>query len=1203
MTPTPLELDAAARRRAQLDFERPVVLEAGAGTGKTTALVARLIAWTLGPGWERAAAERESAAAADRSAEAVALATLEGVVAITFTEAAAAEMADRYQAELARLAEGAGGGAGAPAELPRWLAPEALPDDPVLRAARARSLLAGIDRLRVQTIHSFALALLRSGALELGLHPSLEVDADESSLQAALQEVLTERLPPRYRAGDPALTLLARDGIGPGEIAEAVRQLAGCGVEAAELERDPFDSASIAEALTPLVAAAAALGESLRTREPPRRLPALVALRDDLATIEELLAERVADAAGLRALRDRLADALSSTAAGKLKRLRRGDLAQAEQAIFAEPRELAARARAFASALDFVLELDAERLAAARSVVAPVAAEVERRQRARGRVTYADLLRLAVRLLDRPGVAASLRRGIRQLLVDEFQDTDELQCQLVRRLALEGEPGERPGLFLVGDPKQSIYGWRRARLSVYRRFVDEALGGERAAPLVANFRSAAGILAEVERVAEPLMPRESETAARFEPLVARGARAGDAATIEYWLAWPLAGERRVAAAEAARREAAAIADDLARRIAAGEVEPARVALLLRGKTHLESYLEALRERGVAFAVEKDRSYFRRRETIDAGALVRATLDPADLVALATWLRSPFVGVPDAGLLPLWRAGLPERLGRAERADEATLAALGAIVDRALAMVPGEVPGLERVAGWPVALRGALEALIERRAAFENEEATLWVDRLRARFLPDLTAGARWQGPHRLANLDRFFRELTEKLARSEPVHRLLGELRRSVTEGPDAPEGRPLESADDAVRVMTLHSAKGLEFDQVYLAGLHQGTGARRRAAGQVAERVRDRWEYRLFGLPTPALAPVADLDERIRAAEQVRLLYVGMTRAIRRLVMVGNLPAAAGAPDPERAGHLAALLAGRLPADEDWPARLASAGGDGLVDTHGVRWRILPRPEAPEPDRAARGGRERTGPFDPEEALSRRAQARAVAEARQARPGLARATEVGALEAELEPRVEPDEPWSHPPRPLSDDARDEARARGTALHVALELAPLAAQAPERWRAAAHATFERELAGAATDAARARLEARLDRLVGSRLLARLAELEPRIAGRELPLLLAAPHAAASEDRVQPEPAPLAGITGAIDLLYRDPETDEPVIADFKSDGVDEAGVAELVERYRPQLDLYARAAALALGLARPPRRELWLLALDRVVPL
>jgi len=1200
MTPTPLELDAAARRRAQLDFERPVVLEAGAGTGKTTALVARLLAWTLGPGWERAAADRETEAATDRSEEAVALTTLEGVVAITFTEAAAAEMAERYQAELARIAAGEGGD-GAPAQLPRWLAPEALPADPELRATRARSLLAGIDRLRVQTIHSFALALLRSGALELGLHPSLEVDADESSLESALQEVLTEQLPPRYRAGDPALTLLARDGIGPGEIADAVRELAGCGVEAADLERDPFDAASIAEALAPLAAAATALGEALRSREPPRRLPALVALRDDLGRIEELLGEPVAGAAGLRALGDRLADALSSTAANKLNNLRRGNLAQAEQEIFEDPRDLAARARAFARAFAFVLELDAERLAAARSVVAPVAAEVERRQRARGRVTFADLLRLAVLLLDRPGVAAALRRGIRQMLVDEFQDTDDLQCQLVRRLALEGEPGERPGLFLVGDPKQSIYGWRRARLSVYRRFVDEALGGGRAAPLVANFRSAAGILAEVERVAEPLMPAETETAARFEPLVARGARAGDPATIEYWLVWPLAAERRVAAAEAARREAASIADDLARRIAAGEVEPARVALLLRGKTHLDSYLEALRERGVAFAVEKDRSYFRRRETIDAGALVRATLDPADLVALVTWLRSPFVGVPDAALLPLWRAGLPERLGRAERADEATLAGLGAIVDRALALLPGDVPGLERVAGWPVALRSALEALVERRAAFEEEGAALWVDRLRARFLPEVTAAARWQGPHRLANLDRFFRELTEKLAGSEPVHRLLAELRRSVAEGPDAPEGRPLESADDAVRVMTLHSAKGLEFDEVYLVGLHQPTGARRRAAGQGAERVRGRWEYRLFGLPTPALAPLADLDERIRAAEQVRLLYVGMTRAIRRLVMVGNLPAV-GAPDPERAGHLAALLAGRLPAAEEWRARLASAGEAGLADAHGVRWRILPRAAAPEPGRMAREEGERATPFDPEAALARRAAARAAAEARQARPGLARATEVGALEAEIEPQAESDEPWTPPSRPLSDDAREEARARGTALHVALERAPLAAEAPESWRAAARATFERELAGGASGAALARLEARLDRLAGSRLLARLAELEPRIAGRELPLLLAA-GAAAAEGGALAEPAPIAGVTGAIDLLYRDPETGEPVIADFKSDAVDEAGIGRLVDRYRPQLDLYARAALRALGLESPPRRELWLLELDRIVVL
>ena len=114
-------------------------------------------------------------------------------------------------------------------------------------------------------------------------------------------------------------------------------------------------------------------------------------------------------------------------------------------------------------------------LAHARRAVTPLVAEVRERLRARGVVTFQDLLGRTAELLRRErGLTSRLRRGIDQLLVDEFQDTDRVQCELLRWIALDGPRDERPGLFLVGDPKQSIYGWRGADLRAYDGFVDLA---------------------------------------------------------------------------------------------------------------------------------------------------------------------------------------------------------------------------------------------------------------------------------------------------------------------------------------------------------------------------------------------------------------------------------------------------------------------------------------------------------------------------------------------------------------------------------------------------------------------------------------------------------------------------------------------------------------------------------------------------------
>ena len=201
------EEDLAARRAAQTVFGVPMVLEAGAGTGKTTVLVARVLAWCLGPGWE--AAERKLAGEGGAPASrAVAERVLERVVAITFTEAAAAEMESRIMTALAQVAD---------AE--PVLGYEAAADaaDRAAHALRARTLLAVFDRLHMQTIHAFCRRLLANHPLEAGLHPRFRVDARGAERTARQRRRRRPRrrsrarlLPPRSERGHPSCAIPSR---------------------------------------------------------------------------------------------------------------------------------------------------------------------------------------------------------------------------------------------------------------------------------------------------------------------------------------------------------------------------------------------------------------------------------------------------------------------------------------------------------------------------------------------------------------------------------------------------------------------------------------------------------------------------------------------------------------------------------------------------------------------------------------------------------------------------------------------------------------------------------------------------------------------------------------------------------------------------------------------------------------------------------
>jgi ATP-dependent helicase/nuclease subunit A len=1208
--------DADARAKAIACFDRPLFVEAGAGTGKTTTLVARIVAWCVGPGWDDARALVEANRSAsdlprDRSREQlVAERALSGVLAITFTEAAAAEMEAKIRAALATLESG---------EWPRGIVEHAalvreLGVSFDVARGRAARLLAALDRRVVLTIHAWCRELSSQHPLEAGVAPLFRVDADGFETERVVRDTLEAAIV-RSLGDEPDedWLVLARARVGPAEIEEALLALARNGVRSEDIARDPFTPERIerlfaeleqsterfARIAAPLIAPVKGVARAASVLESIERTSAAVASAERWS-MREL--DRVCET---------FRPAWDSRTLKQLAEWSRGEFgAKIAKAIGENARAIRDAALDLLPHVERVSRLKPALASSARRVLERLLAQAHDRLRVRGIATFGDLLRDARDLLrDHPDVADALRRRTRQVLVDEFQDTDPLQCDLVRMLAF-GDGGDRggshdrrPGLFVVGDPKQSIYAWRNADLAAYEAFQrDLAAAGGEFLRLSVNYRSTPVILHEVERAIAPVMVAESGVQPEFQPLVAHAKTGG--APVEHWISWELdrSAPKRLSATSAERAteiEARWLAKDLLRRREEG-VRWNDVALLLRTTSSLEIYLRALREHGVDFEVAGDKSYYRRREIIDAASLVRCIIDPHDHLALVGALRSSVVGVPDAALIPLWVAGFPAAASALGGDEPDSVAHARAILRRALAGVPSDAPGLDRIRGWEDCLFDALDKIDHLRRSFARDAHDVFVERLRTLFASEAIEAARPLGAWRAANLERFFRHLARALVGGgDDPRAVLRALERALRDERHAEDARPRSASADAVQVMTIHKAKGLDFAHVYVASMHRESRRETLPALDVARRG-ESTEFVFFGAPSPDYGEVQAARVQHGSAELVRTLYVAMTRAKDRLVLMGSWPAKSAAKPVAECGTHLELLAHSAPSD--LVARLSSCAEtpDERVDIEGSTYLFAP-PE--QPADAARAPDD-----DLLDAASVESDVRALRE-------LARA---GARRMERPFSAAISSSAENTTRDADDDraaiGRETRRARGssrprpaalagTAMHLALEEfdwnADLALEIARRREAlaisiGADAQIRANGTGDESDAHEALQLARsvFDRFVRGKLFARLAALREHFVARELAVL----------SLPQGDEAPVGYFAGAIDLVYRDPQTHELVVVDYKTDALGTPEEArERASEYASQARAYPRAVRAALGLESDPRFELWFLQADCVV--
>ena len=1072
--------DRADRDAARFRLDANVVVEAGAGTGKTTLLTDRILFLVLG--WDEPEPAR-----------------VERVVALTFTEKAAGEIKLRLSDRLVELAARLSGAPLAPgarerAERTLGELRERFGKGDAEVLTRARAALEDLDKSPIGTIHSFCAQLLRLHPVEAGVDPAFRVDEGEafdelfeSEWARWLDEQLGERPPDRAAW----LELL---GAAPLSDVEAL---------ARELCSEKPDLAGLAG---PDAAAAAALRSLARAA---RALPAGRA--KPRGGILNAIAESAArlDAAAAAAEQGEPSPAADEPPSPRS--------AKWPAAWGEDPDAEALYERALDVAEDVSPRAEAAVRRAARLLV-PFAERFRREYARRGWVSFDGLLRRARDLVrDDARVREESKRRFATLLIDEFQDTDPLQGELLMYLAERPGGGARrwrdvvpaPGrVFVVGDPKQSIYRFRGADIAAYEGFVGRLREtGALLCDLTANFRSVPAVVAPVNEVFAAAMKPEAGAQPAYKAILpARPAGAAGPAVRVVAVA-DAGGEAR--AADVQRAQAAWVADRIAREgrvpgAPAADRRPLRdFAVLLRSSTALPAFLDAFKRAGIPYAVEIERFFYEAPEVSDFLNLLRALDDPGDRIALAGLLRSPLAALTDDGLLSLARAdALSYRRDPAARV----------------------LPAAERARAS--ALFSALRAL--RARAGREPLGELVGAALEATNMLELSARA-YHGQQTVSNLLKLRRMAVEASdGRGATLKEFCARVRDAAREKHPEGESPLADERLEAVRVMSVHKSKGLEFPVVFAVHLSGRPGGGSEKPSLRLDAATGRAALRLGKRASAAMA-LADAREKVlERLESVRLLNVAMTRAREELWLVGREKPESGS----LASHL--LKSGSWPADGR-DGRLPVARVDAAAPPEPPR-AALPEPAALDAAAVVRAWTEREARR--KAAVAPRARA-ATAYLREApkRPAVAEDGERGAAGAEIGQLCH---------RVLQD--WDFRAGGGPAAAVARAREILERRAPgPRWPEAA-----REAQGI------------LESFLSSAAARELAGAE--ILGREVPFAYA-------------DGATV--VRGAADLIYRVGK--RLVVADFKSERVDEKAAAAVRAHYAEQGRAYVEAVRRAWG--------------------
>jgi ATP-dependent helicase/nuclease subunit A len=842
--------DADARRHA-VDPSQNVVLEASAGTGKTRVLVDRYVNLLL------AGVEPER------------------ILAITFTRKAAAEMRQRI---VARLRE-----AGRTSQM---------------SAARWRDLRERLADIAISTIDAFCLSLIREFPLEAGIDPGFDL-ADQTEIPRLVGQALDRALRiGRHLAqmdDDVAMVFVQlrerrlRDGLA----ALVDRRLVAADVLRRFLEFGPKD-------LTPALACRRTADRlsDLLTRMPggyrefldagPLGHPHFAMLADDLSSL--LAAGRRdyagrGDQAAFRMLVDRVRGYFLTLDGRPRKAKGFGQSEFKKEHCASEPawkrhRDLVEAVapsieqvvRAFRRDLNVIVSRGVWRL------FQIALTQYRQTLESHAALDFSEVLARAVGLLKQMEEFSQSRYKLearyQHVLVDEFQDTNRAQWELMSLLVRSWGEGFgaaadalQPTIFLVGDRKQSIYGFRDAEAAM----LEEAAGfvarlrpdGQPRQAISVSFRAVPELLTFVNDLfAEIANASEAERRDAFRYSET------DQFPIDHEVRLQSDGAEAVKFLAAATIEAAAdgVAAEIAALLTSGadvrdrdtgiarRVRPADIAVLFRSRDSHREYEAALDRRGVPTYVYKGLGFFEADEIQDAISLLRFLASPTSNLRAAAFLRSRIVRLSEAAVIAL-RTNLAGALVDAERPPvmEQLDAEDRAVLERVRAAIPGWLATVDRVTPSEL-LDGIL-----RETAYAYE----------------IRGPRRAQARENLKKLRALIRKVENR------GYATLSRIAEFLDDLAVGDESNAVLDAHDAVSLMTVHAAKGLEFPIVFVVNINRGTGGPRAPIRVLADG---------YGTPSVSIGDFeseADEDAAAREREETkRLLYVALTRARDRLYL-----------------------------------------------------------------------------------------------------------------------------------------------------------------------------------------------------------------------------------------------------------------------------------------------------------------------------
>jgi len=830
--------DQRVRDRIRNDLETTLIIEAAAGTGKTTALVNRIVA-------------------AIESGRA----PLNRMVAVTFTEKAAGELKLRLRSEIERARHSAAGD-------------------------REREAFTGalrqLEEARIGTIHAFCAELLRERPIEARVDPLFETAPEDGA--AELLEVTFDRWFQAMLAapGEGMRRLLRRraseEGNGPREEARrAAAELLQWRDFASPWRHAVFDRE---REIDELIEQARALGALTAEADPDDWLR---------KSIDEIW-QTVADALRLEAVAGRDYDALEAMLTALTGGRRWGWRGYGDQfGAIARAEAIARREGLRECLLAFRSQAGASLAPLLRDELWPVIGEYEALKRNAGLLDFLDLLLITRNLIrDDHAVRAELQRRFDFIFVDEFQDTDPLQAEILMLLAAD-DPAETewtrvrpiPGkLFIVGDPKQSIYRFRRADVALYQNI--KRILTERGAALeylTVSFRATPGLQSMINAVFAPEMAAETESQPRYAPLAPFRPECESQPPVVVLPVPAPYNERGMITKRA-------IDDSLPDAIAAyikwlvdrsgwtvttrdnpdrrEAIKPAHICVLFRrftsyGRDITRGYMRALEARYIQHVVVRGTS-FNEREEVEAirnalGAIER----PDDELMVFATLRGPFFAIGDDALLEF--------------------RALGRGAPHPFRKLPDDLPAhLEEIAE-------ALEILRDLHRGRNRRPIADTIGQLLARTRAHAGIAIWPTGEQALANLMRVMDMARRYEGRSGAVSfRGFVDRLEARAERDEASEVPVVEEGTEGVRIMSVHRAKGLEFPVVILADITCNETAGN--AHRYVDPARGLCALRLAGCAPPELAEHAQEELRRDQEEAVRLLYVAATR-VRDLLVV----------------------------------------------------------------------------------------------------------------------------------------------------------------------------------------------------------------------------------------------------------------------------------------------------------------------------